>query len=386
MLRHPRLTIPYAWSALLDAACTRGAGVESTLATALGAWLACRDVWLFRNGRYALWQALSTLEGTGREVLVPAYGCPIVPHVVLAAGHVPRLVDIDPRGFHLAPDALGRALGPHTAAVIVVHEFGYPAPASLVAEIRRRSQARVIEDAAIALGARHADGTPVGRLGDAVIVSGSLGKPVSAGDFGALAWRTGAPPVPAPARRPPGVTRECRAFLRLAAARIAAAPPVFALLAPWLDALSRADAAGLDPARRFVAPTRLDCVLMHRLVAELDVVRTRRAERADPVLRVLAEAGWTTFADGPQPMYQRIPFHVPAALDRDTVRRALVARGVDATVPGRVDLGAIPGVRNDPCPHAREAFRRVLSVTLDPAKDGADLARRLREGIAACTR
>jgi hypothetical protein len=70
-----------------------------------------------------------------------------------------------------------RTPGPATRAILVIHEFGFPA--SLPPELATLSLP-VIEDVAYALGSRTPDGT-VGRLGDYVVYSFPKSMPLSFG-------------------------------------------------------------------------------------------------------------------------------------------------------------------------------------------------------------
>jgi dTDP-4-amino-4,6-dideoxygalactose transaminase len=89
------------------------------------------------------------------------------------------LVDVDPTTFNIDPDDLRRRLTPRTRAVIVPHMFGLPASMEAV----RASGIPIIEDCAIALGARYHD-KPVGSLGALSVVSFYATKMVASGEGG----------------------------------------------------------------------------------------------------------------------------------------------------------------------------------------------------------
>lgn len=173
-------------------------------------------VTLHRSGREALRVALlrAAAETGRREVVIPAYTCFSVPAAAVAAGLRVRLADVDDRGrlelASLPPDALDRA-----AAVVVCNLFGVPEPLAPIREAAEGAGARVIDDAAQALGGRTAEG-PCGGRGVPAVLSFGRGKPLSALGGGALLWPDAAgegepggagttgPGAGAP--RPPGAT------------------------------------------------------------------------------------------------------------------------------------------------------------------------------------
>ena len=76
--------------------------------------------------------------GVGDEVVVPAYGNVEVAEAVTLAGGAPVFADIDPVTFCLDPTAVGSAISPRTAAVIVVHRFGRQADMARLHALGRR--------------------------------------------------------------------------------------------------------------------------------------------------------------------------------------------------------------------------------------------------------
>lgn len=76
--------------------------------------------------------------GVGDEVVVPAYGNVEVAEAVTLAGGAPVFADIDPVTFCLDPAAVGAAVTPRTAAVVVVHRFGRQADMTRLHALGRR--------------------------------------------------------------------------------------------------------------------------------------------------------------------------------------------------------------------------------------------------------
>ncbi|MGW3563608.1 DegT/DnrJ/EryC1/StrS family aminotransferase [Streptomyces sp. NPDC000941] len=106
----------------------------------------------------------------GDEVVVPSYGTPEAAEAVLLAGARPVFVDIDANTYCIDPVAVADALTPQTAAVIVVHTFGYPADMVRLGELGKRHGLLVIE-----YGARPVpDAEMLRRQANAAYLNGKL--------------------------------------------------------------------------------------------------------------------------------------------------------------------------------------------------------------------
>lgn len=114
------------------------------------------------SGTAALVLALSALQRTSarRSVIVPAYTCPLVAIAVAHCGLRLRLCDTRPGHFEMDPDALAALCDDDTLAIVPAHLGGRLADLGAPLRAARAAGAWVIEDAAQALGARHADGMP----------------------------------------------------------------------------------------------------------------------------------------------------------------------------------------------------------------------------------
>jgi dTDP-4-amino-4,6-dideoxygalactose transaminase len=126
----------------------------------------------------------------GDAVLVPAFTFPATANVVENIGARIVLCDVDEHSYVMTPAGVERALhsDPGVRAIILVHEFGYPAAIAEVAAIARKRGVRVIEDAACALGTL-ADGLAPGQLSDIACYSFHPRKAVTTGEGGALVSR-----------------------------------------------------------------------------------------------------------------------------------------------------------------------------------------------------
>ncbi len=143
------------------------------------------------SGTAALVAALTALatDSPRRDVIVPAYTCPLVPIAVAHCGLRVRLCDSRPGHFGMDPEALRGMVDRHTLAVVPAHLGGRLDDIATLAPIAHDAGAVVIEDAAQALGARHADGTPAGMAGDIGLLSLAVGKGLSTFEGGLLVTR-----------------------------------------------------------------------------------------------------------------------------------------------------------------------------------------------------
>jgi dTDP-4-amino-4,6-dideoxygalactose transaminase len=121
--------------------------------------------------------------GPGDEVLVPAQTHVAMAHAVEICGATPVFVDADPRTGNVDLDLLEAAVTERTRAVSVVHYLGLPVDMGRVLEVARRHDLFVVEDCAIALGAR-IDGTHVGLHGDIGCFSFYPVKHITTGEGG----------------------------------------------------------------------------------------------------------------------------------------------------------------------------------------------------------
>jgi dTDP-4-amino-4,6-dideoxygalactose transaminase len=124
--------------------------------------------------------------GRGYEVITTAMTFVATVESIVEAGATPILVDCDPHTALVTPDAVEAAIGPSTAAVVVVHLYGQPVDLQAFRELADRRGLLLFEDAAQAHGAAW-NGIRVGSLGDAASFSFFPGKNLGAlGDAGAI--------------------------------------------------------------------------------------------------------------------------------------------------------------------------------------------------------
>lgn len=103
--------------------------------------------------------------GPGDEVLTVANTDSPTASAITRAGASLGFVDTDPMTFCMDPAALEARITERTAAVVPVHLFGHPADMDPILRVARARGLLVIEDGALAVGARYR-GRPVGGIGD----------------------------------------------------------------------------------------------------------------------------------------------------------------------------------------------------------------------------
>ncbi|MCW5798226.1 MAG: DegT/DnrJ/EryC1/StrS family aminotransferase [Nitrospira sp.] len=126
--------------------------------------------------------------GLGDEVIVPAQTHVATAHAVEWVGATPVFVDCDSRTGNLTASAIEPALTPKTKAISVVHFAGIPCDMPPIVDLAQRYNLRIIEDCAIALGARYR-GRHVGLFGDAGCFSFYPVKHMTTGEGGMFVSR-----------------------------------------------------------------------------------------------------------------------------------------------------------------------------------------------------
>ena len=139
------------------------------------------------SGTDALWFCLIALGvGAGDEVITTSNTFFATAEAVWLIGATPVFVDIDPRTRNIDVTKIEEKITPRTKAIIPVHLYGQPADMPAVAEIAKKHDLFVIEDAAQALGARGDEWKP-GDFSDAVCTSFITAKNLGCfGDGGAV--------------------------------------------------------------------------------------------------------------------------------------------------------------------------------------------------------
>lgn len=140
-----------------------------------------RGAWAL-TGRVALYRGLPALElPPASTVLVPSYFHGVEIDTLLAAGHKLRFYRIA-GDFSVDLDHVEEQLGGDVSALFVIHYFGFPQRIGSIKAFCDRHGLKLIEDCALSLFSRDADG-PLGRAGDLALYSVYKTVPVPHGGF-----------------------------------------------------------------------------------------------------------------------------------------------------------------------------------------------------------
>lgn len=126
--------------------------------------------------------------GPGDEVIVPAQTHTATAHAVEWVGAKPVFVDCDPATGNVTPDSVASAITVRTKAISVVHFLGIPCDMPEIMAIADRHGLKVIEDCALAVGARF-KGDHVGLFGDVGCFSFYPVKHITTGEGGMFVTR-----------------------------------------------------------------------------------------------------------------------------------------------------------------------------------------------------
>ncbi|MCK5332897.1 MAG: DegT/DnrJ/EryC1/StrS family aminotransferase [Candidatus Aenigmarchaeota archaeon] len=140
------------------------------------------------SGTDALTLVLNAMGiGAGDEVITVPNTFIATTEAITRNGAIPVFVDIDPKTFNIDVNKIEAAITPKTKAILPVHLYGQMADMQKIAEIAKKHNLRVLEDACQAHGAKD-NGFSPGTLSDAACYSFYPGKNLGAyGDAGCVA-------------------------------------------------------------------------------------------------------------------------------------------------------------------------------------------------------
>lgn len=108
------------------------------------------------NGTDALQIAMMALDlKPGDEVITPSFTYIATTEVIALLKLTPVFVDVDPRTYCIDPDAIEKAIGPRTKAIVPVHLYGHAAEMERIMNIAEKHGLYVIEDNAQAIGSNY---------------------------------------------------------------------------------------------------------------------------------------------------------------------------------------------------------------------------------------
>jgi len=285
--------------------------------------------------------ALRALDVRG-DVVMPSFTFSASAHAVAWNGATPRFAECDSDTFQLDLTDAGKRLA-GAGALLATHVFGAPCQPVDVDLMARSARIPLVFDAAHAFGAR-SGGVPVGGFGDAEVFSLTPTKPLVAGEGGLVATRR--------------------------------------------DDVAEAVRIGRDYANpgdydtQFVGLNgRMSEMHAATALASLESFAVNQARRFEVVDRYCAALATIpgicvqSIAAGDQSAWKDFTIAVDAdgfGVDRDTLRAALQAEGVDTRTyfdPPVHRQRAYRDLRSESLPLTDEACRRVLSLPVYPALD-----------------
>jgi perosamine synthetase len=299
----------------------------------------------------------------GDEVVTTPFSFVASANCLLYEGARPVFCDIDPRTLNIEPAAAEAAVGERTTGVLPVHVFGYPADLPALERLAGARGLWLVEDACEALGAVHADGTPVGARGNLAVFGFYPNKQMTTGEGGAVVCPDRAVKERIDSERNQGRAADMG----------------------WLDH----DRLGFN-----YRLDELSCALGVAQLERLDELLAGRARVASLYSEALAdvEGVETPCRDegGDRRSWFVYVVRLPHGVDRDEAVRALRERGVDS----KPYLPAIHllsfyrerfGHREGEFPVCEDVARRSLALPFSPELPDGDVERvvqALREVLA----
>ena len=138
----------------------------------------------FNSATSCLFASIGALNiGYGDEVIVSPYtmtACALAP---LIYGAIPIFADVEIETGCLDPQSIKQKITKKTKAIIVVHQFGFPANMEEIVKIAKKKKIKIIEDCAQAHGTKF-KGKYVGTFGDIGIFSLNVNKAIQSGEGG----------------------------------------------------------------------------------------------------------------------------------------------------------------------------------------------------------
>jgi len=276
--------------------------IEKKIISGLKSYFDFRDVLLFGSGREALYYLLNEQCQHGYEVIIPAYGCPILKETILKAGMTPILVDLDKDSLTPGYSQIMEKTSPDTAAIIIVHEFGKAFSPHSIEKIRHSFSGIIIEDAAIAMSTCYDDVKKIGYYGDFTIFSGSIGKPHSCYAWGAATSKSTVfkrPIYEKTKHSLPSIIFSCMYLL-------ICIPIIYNIIKNILNTMVKTDASA--PPQNYHRPSHFDNTIMANKLMILAHYRNNLLQTGNQIIQLFESRGIKLFhSSSPYHTISRLP-------------------------------------------------------------------------------
>jgi len=140
-----------------------------------------KNIFTFASGRMGLYSILKSIDiQKDDEVILPSYTCVVVPNAIIYSGAKPIYTDISKNDFNIDIEKIESLITNKTKVIYAQHTFGQMCDINKIIEIAKKYNLIVIEDAALALGAK-CDGKYLGTIGDFGYFSTDRSKVINTG-------------------------------------------------------------------------------------------------------------------------------------------------------------------------------------------------------------
>lgn len=152
--------------------------------TAFASYTGAQHAVSFSSCTAALHLALAALDlSEGDEVILPTMTFASSGEVILYFNARPVLVDCGENSFHIDPSKIEQAITDRTKVIMPVHYAGAPCDMDAIADIARRHNLKIVEDAAHAFPVDY-NGKMIGTIGDITCFSFYATKTMTTGEGG----------------------------------------------------------------------------------------------------------------------------------------------------------------------------------------------------------
>lgn len=336
-----------------------------------------QHVLLANSGTAAYFIILKALQRLSKkkEVILPAYTAPSLILPIQQAGLIPRLCDIDLKTFNMDLNALSRIVSDNTLAITIVHMYGLPQwfqSAKQQDELSKTSF--IIEDLASAQGST-VYGRTVGSFGDVSFVSFNRGKNFATLSGGAIA--TDRKDIYQLASEEgerylsePSLLAKIGIIVKAIALSLAVRPWFYTL---FRGVIGRFKYQGLHHDFDMNAYTRFQAGMGNSAFQKAQLIFKKRFENGLHLHRALSRVDGITIPaipDGSIPVFNQFPLLIDEPARRDLILKALVARGIEATILYPQPIHRIYDLKydstEDPFPNATYLSSRLILIPTHP--------------------